>query len=151
MRCADISLDGCARCGGVWLLRSAAGAARHLAPNALAALDAPAGMAVNAPVGSTGAAARACPACRVPMEQRPDSLHPSLRIDACRACSGIWLDPGELAQFRITGTDRAAAARDTRQSVTTEDGLVGFAWCLEDLRRAAGPRVRTLTRQGRYR
>jgi Zn-finger nucleic acid-binding protein len=129
-----LSLDGCARCGGVWLLRSAAGAARHLTPEALAAVDAELGWFASAARPAPGVGTpRACPVCRTPMEQRPDALHSSLRIDACRACSGVWLDPGELSKYGITRADRAAATRNPAAPLTTEDGLIGFAWCAEIL------------------
>jgi len=126
----SVSLEGCARCGGVWLRREAVGAARHVSPAALAALDAQLGWS-SGPAPAGKGSGGPCPGCGQAMEQRPDSLHPSLRIDVCRACAGVWLDPGELGRFRITGADRAAAAGAAGGSASAEERLLGLAWCLD--------------------
>lgn len=58
----------------------------------------------------------ACPACEVEMEVTLYEPHPSLRIDQCADCGGVFLDAGELACLRDRPpTKREATARRLRR------------------------------------
>ncbi len=98
-----IILDQCPRCGGIWCDRwelypvTAAAAERidHVDETALHQATAAAGESLE------------CPRCRARMFRfRDPSVPQDARIERCPNCDGMWLNRGELRQFKA----RAEAA-----------------------------------------
>src|SRR5690349_9426617 len=95
------TLLGCARCSGIWLWWAELQTARYLTPATLAALDARLGWGSGPPGGAPPGGARACPLCRQSMEEIAYGESRGVRIDRCRPCGGLWLDPGELVAIQL--------------------------------------------------
>lgn len=124
---AEVTLDVCPRCGGIWFER---GEARQLAghqPDALWKEVPRRTEPVRSPCHGCGAPTERdtercaacghrnllrCPICDVEMERR---THAGLVLDLCRRCEGVWFDHAELTaiwQLNVTAaTQRAAAGR----------------------------------------
>jgi Zn-finger nucleic acid-binding protein len=125
-------LDGCARCGGVWLERGKLESARRLTSETLAAVDARLGWnAGEAAVPAPSARTVLCPACNQVMKSAPDRLHREVRIDSWAACRGSWLDPGELRAIRTAPASRTQGTRGTLTAVDAWAIAEGVSWLLE--------------------
>ena len=95
---ADVEIDHCFHCGGIWLdggelelLMDAPEKARQLL-----------GSFREAP--ATDEQPRRCPICDKKMAKViVGSAEPPLRIDQCRRDHGLWFDRGELKEVLIRG------------------------------------------------
>ena len=123
---ADVTLDVCPRCGGIWFER---GEARQLArhgPDALWKEVPRREEQVRPPCHGCGAPldrdaeqcsacghhnVLRCPVCDVEMERR---VQDALTLDLCRRCQGVWFDHAELSSIWRLNLD-AATARATRR------------------------------------
>jgi len=91
-----VTVDGCAGCGGLWF--------DHQELNSLAR-DPSVGLmeverAFQQPLAAVPAGgSMRCPRCRVELYEFTFPHTPEVRLDACPACKGIWLDDGELQQI----------------------------------------------------
>jgi uncharacterized protein len=102
-----MTLDGCSRCGGLWLDKGELGSLLQLPRAALKMVEQQLRGGTPA-AGGPGAASRAldrpaalpCPACHRLMHEHPYALQSGVRIDQCYECRGVWLDAGELEQIR---------------------------------------------------
>ena len=121
---ADVTIDACPRCGGIWFERGEARQiARHV-PDALWKAVPRPSEPVRPPCHGCGArldrdAERCaacghrnvlrCPSCDLEMERR---THGALVLDLCRRCEGVWFDHVELSSiWRVNltaATERAA-------------------------------------------
>jgi Zn-finger nucleic acid-binding protein len=52
-----------------------------------------------------------CPGCGVELEAGPYAIAPTVRIDQCADCGGIFLDAGELADLRQQPLTKQEVAR----------------------------------------
>ena len=105
MRATDLQgvvVDGCPRCGGVWL--DYAELQRLAQKGAPALAEAEAAFSA-APQSHGGGWRRRCPVCGVPLREFEFSNLAGLRLDGCDQCKGIWADEGEMAELarRLTG------------------------------------------------
>ena len=57
-----------------------------------------------------GASERACPRCKVPMQQLRLGLETAVEIERCTQCFGIFFDPGELEEVLDASAKRAYEA-----------------------------------------
>ena len=118
----DIQIDICrSGCGGVWFDK-----------DEIKKFDEPHEFMAEAILqgkpaaeARAGSAPRPCPRCpgEVLVRQFADVKN-SLQIDQCWQCSGIWLDPGELAALRgqyRTAVDRAQAVNSYVESHLAEE------------------------------
>lgn len=93
---SGVEYDACLECKGVWFDKGEL--ARVL------------GAAPDTPLLDPKPSKAPCPRCKTPM-QTGGCVSPMLRVDACPACGGTWLDPGELRLVRkLLGVTEAAAA-----------------------------------------
>ena len=105
----ELTLDHCARCGGVWFDAGEVQALRAARPQALWERIAPRGEeqrvqchACHTPMSRTDAACPTCghanlldcPVCDQPMRAAAVG---ELRLDTCERCKGVWFDHHELA------------------------------------------------------
>jgi Zn-finger nucleic acid-binding protein len=137
-----MALDGCARCGGVWLDRGELASAHRLTAETLAAVDAhlgwnagalecepdPGSSSFSNPQSSIRGRQLLCPACAQVMKPAPDFVHHEVRVDSCPGCRGSWLDAGEL------GAIQQAPAQLSRSSEAADSGWLaaeGVGWLPE--------------------
>lgn len=90
---ADLRLDTCAACGGVWFDRGELES--HLA-SADSRGDVPVGVAPP----PRGPAYRRCPSCTQPMTPRNWERYSGVVVDVCNA-HGVWVDSGELTRLYL--------------------------------------------------
>lgn len=99
-----ISLDQCARCGGIWCDRW------ELFPITTAEaerIDHVDQAALSSAVAGT-AAELDCPRCRARLRPFHDPALPAdARIERCPNCEGMWLNRGELRRFKEHGHNTA--------------------------------------------
>ena len=91
MGAGGIQLDSCGACGGVWLDKGELG----VYIKDIGRFDAAVSEAL--PAAKTGA--RMCPRCEKRMATVQLS-QASTELDACSACSGLWLDKDEFAALK---------------------------------------------------
>lgn len=126
---ADVTIDACPRCGGIWFERGEARQVSRHAPDALwKAVPSP-GEPVRPPCHGCGARldrdvercaacghrnVLRCPSCDLEMERR---THGTLVLDLCRRCEGVWFDHAELSsiwRLNLTEATERAARRPGR-------------------------------------
>ena len=134
---SGIEVDWCAACGGLWfdqgeLALLAASAGRGFTEDFLA--DAPADLAGDA-------SPRRCPRCPKRMAAKRFPRLPEIRIDACPAGHGFWLDKGELGLlFRsLPGTASGDAGAD--QAARSIASFLGETFGRETGQAIAPPRA----------
>ncbi|MFQ6131430.1 MAG: zf-TFIIB domain-containing protein [Armatimonadota bacterium] len=93
-RVADLYVDGCNDCGGVWFDRNELTALAQNDPEAMELLDEQFRNPLDRPQPPGGT--RRCPVCSVALEEQELRHAPGVKVDGCRRCKGIWLDDGEL-------------------------------------------------------
>lgn len=103
---AEMALDLCAACGGIWFDKDELD--RYLDAKS-ACVSAPAGAKPAAPAGTLK-----CPRCALDMAKGPAPGNPKVVVDSCPKCAGLWLEAGE-----------AEAAADT-SGVAFQDRLKAF-------------------------
>lgn len=105
----SLQLDGCDGCGGLWFDAHELSAASQVEGDALEALEAQFTPGLAGPAGE--GESRRCPACAKPLEPFSFPHAPSVRLDGCRTCGGIFLDDGELEALARTLPRRQRPAR----------------------------------------
>jgi Zn-finger nucleic acid-binding protein len=116
---ADIRVDACPACGGMWLDRGELEAiqeskerdySEELArmPN----LGYNAYKLAQQKVGRT----LQCPKCNIEMEAREYARCSQVMIDVCPKCHGIWLDKGEIEALEIFFERSRFKTQDIRQA-----------------------------------
>jgi Zn-finger nucleic acid-binding protein len=115
-----VTLDSCARCGGIWFQHGEVQLLRRMEPKALWATVLPRDRphvaqchACHAPIERIH---EKCPACEAKVTlQCPECVremsietHAGLRLDLCRHCKGVWFDHTELASIWNLQLDAAA-------------------------------------------
>lgn len=101
---ADITVDVCPQCGGVWLDKGELESIQetvekdyskelsHL-PDRLGAMSARLKQEAAPPVS--------CPLCSGEMARKEYGYTSQILIDTCPSCRGIWLDKGELQALEV--------------------------------------------------
>ncbi len=84
--CADVKVDRCKECGGIWLDKGEFTRIRKKGDFYIDALDVKEGASI---VSDT----RKCTKCNKDMDKE---IIAGVEVDICRKCMGIWLDQGEL-------------------------------------------------------
>jgi len=106
MQAGDIVVDVCeAGCGGIWFDNYELQKVdeKHEAAGEVL-LDIPRDPSVKVDYTQK----RSCPKCTdQPMMQHFMSIKREVAVDECPACGGLWLDAGELGQFREQYEDEA--------------------------------------------
>jgi Zn-finger nucleic acid-binding protein len=101
---ADIQVDRCPDCGGVWLDAGELARVQETQERDYAAELATqpdlAGRAFDMAV-QLAAPARACPACATTMDRREHAYCSQIIVDVCVACGGRWLDAGEIEALEV--------------------------------------------------
>jgi len=134
---ADIQLEGCRSCGGVWL---DPGELKQLVQNppTLEAVE-----AENVPTVEQVESAspdRRCPKCESGLESYHYAYDTPVVLDSCVSCSGIWVQDGELAKIEqilekekgpITDREKAALSVaaytiEHENEMARQRGLAGF-------------------------
>ena len=140
---ADLTLDACEVCGGIWFDEGEVRQLRQFHPRVLASridlqgqltrtecVDCGESFPRNAPACPTCERRNRmdCPGCGADLEriQRND-----LTVDVCRMCKGVWFDNIELSQIWNLRLDAEKKAGDTsetsRWAVLDASDPVGFA------------------------
>jgi hypothetical protein len=115
---ADIFVDLCPSCGGIWLDESKLEAVEYARQRDYSEeLDQPPDLGYNAfeLARSRADAPLYCPTCSLEMERREYARCSQVLIDVCPHCGGIWLDKGELAAIEIFFEREEKEAREVHQ------------------------------------
>jgi len=91
-------VDMCPECGGAYFDHGELSRLVRKEPAAFGKLEA---LVKEAPttVQAVDGPELACPGCAKPMERYAYALCSGVTLDRCRACSGVWVDGGELAKI----------------------------------------------------
>ncbi len=115
---AEINVDSCPRCGGVWLeqgqLESIQETHDHEYIDELFNMEDLGYRAYELALQKQGRALK-CPRCRRELETREYARCSQVMIDVCPECHGIWLDRGELESLEVFFERSRFAARDIRR------------------------------------
>ncbi|MBI3910787.1 MAG: zf-TFIIB domain-containing protein [Armatimonadetes bacterium] len=84
-------IDGCRRCGGLWLGHRELAGLGQAAAGCLQALEQAFKQQMNAAAGD-----QLCPECGTAMARLELPCAPGIQLDGCPRCHGIWLDDGEM-------------------------------------------------------
>ncbi|HEX20612.1 MAG TPA: hypothetical protein ENG78_07330 [Acidiferrobacteraceae bacterium] len=116
---ADIEIDVCPRCAGVWLDKGELEAIEETIENdyieELEKFPDYVGSAYTMALQKK-AAEITCPDCNTTMERKEYAYTSQIMIDKCPKCHGIWLDKGELQALEIFFEKSRLDARDLRKS-----------------------------------
>jgi len=116
---ADIEIDICPRCAGVWLDKGELETIEETIENdyieELEKFPDYAGSAYTMALQKK-AAEITCPDCNTAMERKEYAYTSQIMIDKCPKCHGIWLDKGELQALEIFFEKSRLDARDLRKS-----------------------------------
>jgi hypothetical protein len=104
MAVAEVEVDRCAACGGVWLDAGELG--RLLAHEACELKP----LAAGDPDPAANARAARCPRDAAPLLRVASARERTVILDMCPACRGLWLDGGEFARLAAAARARAAAS-----------------------------------------
>lgn len=94
-RVADMYVDGCNDCGGVWFDQDELTALARNDPGAMNIVDEQFRNPLE--TASPPEATRRCPVCSIALEEQELRHARGIKVDGCRRCKGIWLDDGELS------------------------------------------------------
>ena len=126
---ADVTIDACPRCGGIWFERGEVRQVAHLEADALWNAIPRLGDQARPPCHGCGARidrdvercdacghrnVLRCPRCDLEMERRTQG---ALVLDLCRRCEGVWFDHAELSsiwRLNLTAATQRAARRPGR-------------------------------------
>jgi len=86
----DINVDRCTNCGGIWFDEQELPRLLHVSPQDLAPLR---GGALQEELNTKRGP---CPRDATPLLRVYSAQNPSVVVDACTRCRGIWLDGGEF-------------------------------------------------------
>ncbi|GMQ91496.1 MAG: hypothetical protein BMS9Abin11_0805 [Gammaproteobacteria bacterium] len=116
---ADIEIDVCPRCAGIWLDRGELEAIEETIENdyieELEKFPDYVGNAYTMALQKK-AAEITCPDCNTAMERKEYAYTSQIMIDKCPKCHGIWLDKGELEALEIFFEKSRLQAQDLRKS-----------------------------------
>ena len=86
-----LEVDQCFVCGGVWFDK---GELDKYTTEKLTIVDSPTvGQELDRKLDSKEGK---CPRCKVALKKSPYEKEPSIRLDICEKCGGIWLDSTEI-------------------------------------------------------
>ncbi|MCD6288315.1 MAG: zf-TFIIB domain-containing protein [Candidatus Hydrogenedentes bacterium] len=92
LECADVEVDFCVACEGVWL---DSGEIELLFGDARACAEF---LSVGSPANAHGEKKRRCPICRARMSKEATESDPPVLYDRCPNGDGLWFDKGELGE-----------------------------------------------------
>lgn len=99
---ADIEIDECGRCHGVWLDKGELEEIqRTVERDHTALLEGPHDPTGGLPSSKIPKPRIACPKCGTQMDARPYGMGSQIVIDVCPDNCGIWLDEGELQALEV--------------------------------------------------
>ena len=116
---ADIEVDSCPDCGGIWLDKGELEAIEETLENDyIEELEKFPNYVGNAYAMALQkkAAEITCPNCQTTMERKEYAYTSQIMIDKCPKCHGIWLDKGELEALEIFFEKSQLEAQDLRKS-----------------------------------
>ncbi|MDP3980580.1 MAG: zf-TFIIB domain-containing protein [Chlamydiota bacterium] len=96
----NIDLDQCFACNGIWFDR---GELEKYLQEHMSAVNAPA--ISRELLDKLDKKPAKCPHCDIVMKKRPAPNDPSVLIDQCKKCQGIWLDSSEINLLEESGTN----------------------------------------------
>jgi Zn-finger nucleic acid-binding protein len=115
---ADISVEACPACQGVWLdhgeLERIQESVEHDYSSELQRVPDFVARAY-AMARAKGAAVRDCPSCGTGLDRAEYGYCSQILIDVCRHCRGIWLDRDELRALEIFFERSGLSTDDIRQ------------------------------------
>lgn len=121
---ADLEVDGCPSCGGVWLDQ---GELRALASDEarLRALDEC--FVQRAIPFSQDGEARLCPICAIALCPIEYDAFRGIRLDNCPKCDGVWLDHGEAGAIadRLFSQSRGSHAASAPAAIAPDGAATG--------------------------
>lgn len=91
----EVTVWICPRCAGVWLNRDAVSDIHSLTHENFVDIERVQRPEVKTPEPLVG---RLCPDDLSPLQRREHLFLPSIAVDGCEVCRGIWLDQAELAK-----------------------------------------------------
>ena len=113
---ADIQVDECESCGGMWLdkgeLEQIQETIEHDHSAELRAMPDTTVAAYREARDLRPAGSLRCPSCEAEMSAREYAYCSQIWVDVCPDCEGVWLEAGELRQLEVF-FERAKS--DTRQ------------------------------------
>ena len=116
---ADIQVDVCGQCDGVWLDKGELERIQETVENdyreELEKIPKSTVQAYRIARDQQGHEALACPSCGSQMSEREHGYCSQINIDVCAECQGIWLDAGELQALEVFFERSKAETRDVRQ------------------------------------
>ena len=101
---ADLTVDACSECGGMWLDRGELEAIQETKERDYSdELSRMPDLGYNAYLLAQQKTGRSiqCPNCNVEMEAREYARCSQVMIDVCPQCHGIWLDKGEIESLEV--------------------------------------------------
>ncbi len=99
---ADIEIDACGQCGGVWLDKGELEQIqRTVERDHGSLLDRPHDPTGGLPSSPVPRPRISCPKCAAEMDARPYGMGSMVVIDVCPDGCGIWLDQGELEALEV--------------------------------------------------
>ncbi len=114
-----VMLDFCPACKGLWM---DGGEINYFAQN-----PSEVSQKLQEPLIGEHRSEINCPRCEKPMS-RGGLIEPSLEIDHCPTCGGLWFDPGELAALnKLTGKRKIPGAERMGQSAGRAAGIAAGA------------------------
>lgn len=125
---ADITVDVCSKCDGMWLDHGELESIQATVENDYRAeLERIPESTVNAyrhARRENDRSALSCPSCSADMTEREHGYCSQIFIDVCAECQGVWLDAGELKALELFFERSQLETREVRQ---------GFWQSLRDL------------------
>ncbi len=116
---ADVEVDECADCKGMWLEKGELERIQEVVENDYSAelsqipdrvLQAYRGAREKRP-GMT----LKCPSCECELDSHEYGYCSQIFVDGCSCCGGVWLDKGELAALEVFFERSKAETRDIRK------------------------------------
>lgn len=126
--CAQVTVDACPNCGGVWLDQGELGRVIRRGVETIRQAE-----ALATPQVAPNAGLRRCPKCPATL-QRYRYAGGVIELESCPKCGGVWADEGELLAIanrshtqQSTDSAKASAARAVKISpgLPGRAGLVG--------------------------
>ncbi len=116
---ADIQVDVCKECDGVWLDRGELERIQETVENdyrdELENMPESTVQAYRVARHERERAALSCPSCAAEMSEREHGYCSQIYIDVCVECQGVWLQAGELKALEVFFERSKAETRDVRQ------------------------------------
>lgn len=115
---ADINVDQCGSCGGIWLdqkeLERIQESSERDYTSEIAALPNLVEQAYAAALAKQKPLLN-CPSCDKQMERREHGGCSQIMIDTCPSCCGVWLDDGEIKALEVFFERTASETEEVRE------------------------------------